>query len=253
MHWPQVLVERRGFVKSGAVRRRMEIEYRPPHVRDEGRHVLDLLYQLRLGRFPVGVPWRGIGPAHRDQGKSIEVHELALSEADARGSLDDIVDLEDVVVAAVEDARNLATTKFSVSHVKPPVQRADHLFLKSLVHRILVTTEVHQLVLTDDRWVEAAITDPGDDIVQFLLRVEPDFLAAPCQLPAPATGDDGDHRLTSDVAAQHDHVGLVERRGVEEFPPADFRTMDIGGKENLHRADRTFSELPDQRCSTHRN
>ena len=70
-----------------------------------------------------------------------------------------LVDLEDVVVAAVEDAGDLAAAQLAVGHVEPPVERADHLLAEPLVDRALVLAEVGQLVRADDGRVEAAVAD----------------------------------------------------------------------------------------------
>src|ERR1700745_1634271 len=79
----------------------------------------------------------GVQPL-RARVKAAGVQPLALGEADARGLLDDVVDLPDVVVPAVEDARDVAAAQLAVGHVQPPVQAAGHLQGEPAVDRAVL-------------------------------------------------------------------------------------------------------------------
>src|SRR3546814_8429321 len=46
------------------------------------------------------------------------------------------------------------------------------------------------------------------------------------RLPLPVALDDGDDGLAGDVAAQDENVGLVERPGIQELPPAHLRSEE---------------------------
>src|SRR6202041_473445 len=103
MRRPERLVECGRLVQAGAVRRGVEIEDGPLHVRDLADHRVYLFLELFLGSLAECVPRGRVGPAHRHQVEAVEVEGLGLAEGDARRGLDDVVDLPDVVVAAVED------------------------------------------------------------------------------------------------------------------------------------------------------
>src|SRR5262249_25980928 len=122
MDWAKGRVERGRLVKPGPVRGSVEIESGALHVGDPAGHCLDLRRQFLLRRLAEGVPGRRVRPAHRDQVEAIEVEHLALGEGHARRRLEYRVDLEEVVVTAVQDAGHLAALELAVGHVKPAVE-----------------------------------------------------------------------------------------------------------------------------------
>src|ERR1700689_2611325 len=63
-------------------------------------------------------------------------------------------------------------------------------------------------------------------------------------------GGNRDHHLAGDITAQDHQIGLVKGGGVQEFPPADLRTVDVGCKEDLHATTTPYAVLPVQRVAS---
>src|SRR5207248_5612221 len=67
-----------------------------------------------------------------------------------------------------------------------------------------------------------------------LVATDPLRDACQRQLIAVAVLDDGDHRLAGHVAPADQDVGVIELGRVEELPPADFGSVQVGRIENSH-------------------
>jgi len=85
------------------------------------------------------------------------------------------------------------------------------------------------------RGVGAAVADLTLDLVELALGLQPQPLPAERHFPVARHGQDRHQHLAGHVAAEYDHVGLVEGGGVEELSPADLGAMDVRGEEDFHR------------------
>ena len=214
----------------------MEVEDGAAHVGYVLGDCLDLACELVLRRFAEGIPGRRVGPAHRDHAEAAEVQDLAFRERHAGRRLDHVVDLEDVVVAAVEDAADLPAAELAIGHVEPPVERVHHLGAEPAVDLAFLLAQVLEFIGADDRRVRSTVPDLRLDVGQRLPILDPVRLTADGHLPVTVVGNDRDHHLARHVAAENDHVGLVKGSGVEELAPADLRSVDVRSKEDLHQA-----------------
>jgi hypothetical protein len=173
--------------------------------------------------------------------EAAEVDQPALAERHVGRGVDDVIDLEDVVVPAVEQARDLAALELAVRHVQPAVQRGDHLLAEAPVDGALFLGELGQLVGGHDGRVRAPVADLPLGLRELLPGVQADRLPAHHHLPVPVVLGDRHHHLAGDVAPQDHRVGLVEGGRVEELPPADLGPMNVGGEEDSHQ---TTPRLP---------
>ena len=152
-----------------------------------------------------------------------------------RGPLDDVVDLPDVVVPAVQDAGDVAAAQLAVGHVEPQLQALGHLLGEPAVDRAVLLVQRVELVERHDGRVVPAVADLALDVLKLGRSIQLHPLPAERDLPvARRAGHDRHHHLAGDVPAEDDHVGLVEGGCVKELSPADLRSVDVRGEEDFH-------------------
>jgi hypothetical protein len=148
---------------------------------------------------------------------------------------EELVDLEHVVVGGTGDHADPAAAELVLGHVDPPGGALDHDLLEALVDQTLVLLERGVLLVAHADRVVPAVLDAPFELPDLLLALEHLAVILQGGLPrAVGAPDDRDHGLAGDVAAQDDHVGLVEGAGVQELLPADLRPVQVGHEEDLH-------------------
>ena len=195
----------------------------------------DPLGQLRLLGLAERVPRRRVRPPHRDHREPVEFDGVVLVDGldDLRPS-EDVVDLEHVVVRRAGDRPDPRPRESLLGHGDPPLGPLDHDLLEALVDEILVLLQRDVLLVGHADRVVPAVHDALFELDDLGLGLERLSVVLQRRLPA-AVGalDDGDHGLAGDVAAENDHVGLVELTGVQELLPADLRAVEIRDVEDL--------------------
>jgi len=101
--------------------------------------------------------------------------------------------------------------------------------------RFWIRAQALILRLGHDRWIEADIALPLDEVVEFALIPDLDRLSVltgnKCTVLLLGDRNDG---LARQIAPQDQHVHAVELGAIDEFLEADIRAVQVRGEEDLH-------------------
>src|SRR5262252_2368271 len=219
---PQVLIEPRCQVESGAERRHVQAEDGLAGVLDAGG---DLIYprgEFVLGNVARAGPWGGVAVAHAEDLVSVpEIDDAPVGILDYLRLAECVIDLEEVVVGAADHAPDAGAPELLVGLGQPLLDPLDHQLMEELVDPALVFGVPGLLIRGHLARVLAGVRDADLELGHLLGRLDPARDAKELGRRVPAgLPDDRDHELPGDVPADHDDVGVVVLGGGQELLPA---------------------------------
>ena len=125
-------------------------------------------------------------------------------------------------------------TESVLRHLDPATESLRREPPPETVDRIRIVADRPVLVLIEDHVVKPEVGDalPGPDDIILAVEMLHTTMDRRSVLPI-GLADDRDHELAHHVAAHHQHIRAVERRGVQELPPRSLRTVHVRGVEDL--------------------
>ena len=232
-HHLEVLVELRALVQHGPVGRNVHVEDAPAHVlhlRDQLRETLPVLV---FGVLALGIPGRDGRAADVQHLVAADFGDLHLVVLDVRRGVEHIVHLEEIVVARSGDQRNAGSGKLLARKLAPLLHPIAHELLEQRLAPRFVRRELPKLVLRHDGGIEPHVGGAAAVRLDLVLAAQGHGIArAVGKMAAVRLLADGQHRLTGQVAAQHQDVGAVEPGAVDELPEAHGGTVQIRREED---------------------
>ena len=216
----------------------MQVEDRPVHRLNVGRKSLDYGLQLGLGHLSRTVPRGRVGVADRQHRIPIaEVDDAAVAVLHPALFRERTVNRPGIVVAGHHPARHSGNLELGLADVEPAPKRLLH----QVVEQLLLIGSGHQalelLAIASVR-IHPVEGDPRLELGE--LRLGRHLIRSTLELGRPCPGNRIVHHrhdaLAGDVASHDDHVGLVERPGIQELPPTRLRSMNVGCVEQFHSA-----------------
>ena len=200
------------------------------------------------------MPRRRIRPRAREHLVFAETYHALVGILDALRAREHGVDLELVIVAGHHEALDVAVRELRIGELQPALELAAHHAGDDALAVLGVLLESPVLVLGAAVRIEAVEADPLLELRGRLLAPRHLVTAEHVRRPlARSPFDERDERLACDVAAQDQHVGLVERGGVEELAPALLGPVDVARVVEPHSTGislkRRATSTPRSRCT----
>src|SRR6266571_8572706 len=164
----------------------------------------------------------------------VDHEDAPLRHFDVRGLLQHFDDPGLVIVTGINQTAYATATQPLSGNITPALHTFQHQAAEELINKCTISLHCRHFLRCCTEGVGSSMTHLALKINNVLLRLECSSLSEKGGMVTIASrlAHDGHKSLARDIAAENQHICLVEFSGVDKFEEAAFRTMNIGGEED---------------------